>query len=311
MLTNPGKVSKDFVSGKRQRYSNPFQFYLTVSILFFLIVGLTNTYQEFREFSDGGTQKPPPRMVKADNVKVLDSVAKTAQNNLKTTFQNLDSSKRAEVMELIPPQVLDSISMDQNKPVISEKGVVNADEIDDRLGKMMEFIGENPNMGVDEALDNLKLKKDFLNRFLYTRAEVLNSFRDNTTKANKEFLQELISYASVSLFIFLPLFTLFLKLIYIRRKFTYVEHLIFVFHTQTVFFILSTIFFIISQFVVNTDVMLTFTGLFLIYLYIAMKKFYQQGYFRTFFKFMLLNTIYTFLGALGSAIVIVIAFALY
>ena len=109
LLTNPGKVSKDFVSGKRQRYSNPFQFYLTVSILFFLIVGLTNTYQEFREFSDGGTQKPPPRMVKADNVKVLDSVAKTAQNNLKTTFQNLDSSERAEVMELIPPQVLDSI----------------------------------------------------------------------------------------------------------------------------------------------------------------------------------------------------------
>ena len=82
------KVSKDFVSGKRQRYSNPFQFYLTVSILFFLIVGLTNTYQEFREFSDGGTQKPPPRMVKADNVKVLDSVAKTTQNNLKTTFQS-------------------------------------------------------------------------------------------------------------------------------------------------------------------------------------------------------------------------------
>ena len=68
---------------------------------------------------------------------------------------------------------------------------------------------------------------------------------------------------------------------------------------------------IINVFVVNTDVMLTFTGLFLIYLYIAMKKFYQQGYFRTFFKFMLLNTIYTFLGALGSAIVIVIAFALY
>ena len=175
----------------------------------------------------------------------------------------------------------------------------------------MEFRDKNPNMGVNEALDNLKLKKNPWNRFLYTRAEVLNSFRDNTTKANKEFLQELISYASVSLFIFLPLFTLFLKLIYIRRKFTYVEHLIFVFHTQTVFFILSTIFFIISQFVVNTDVMLTFTGLFLIYLYIAMKKFYQQGYFRTFFKFMLLNTIYAFLGALGSAIVIVIAFALY
>ena len=260
------KSFKRFCQWERQRYSNPFQFYLPF-LFYFPVVGLTNTYQEFREFSDGGTQKPPPRMVNADNVKVLDSVAKTAQNNLKTTFQNLDSSERAEVMELIPPQVLDSISMDQNKPVINIGG------IDHRLVEMMEFRDKNPNIGVNEGLDNLKLKKDFLNRFLYTKAEVLNSFRDNTTKANKEFLQELISYASVSLFIFLPLFTLFLKLIYIRRKFTYVEHLIFVFHTQTVFFILSTIFFIISQFVVNTDVMLTFTGLFLIYLYIAMKNF--------------------------------------
>ena len=49
LLTKPGKVSKDYISGKRSRYSNPFQFYLSVSILFFIILGLTKKYNEFQE----------------------------------------------------------------------------------------------------------------------------------------------------------------------------------------------------------------------------------------------------------------------
>lgn len=40
LLTNPGKVSKDYKEGKRSRYSNPFRFYITVSIISFLILGL-------------------------------------------------------------------------------------------------------------------------------------------------------------------------------------------------------------------------------------------------------------------------------
>ena len=50
LLTKPGKVSKDYISGKRSRYSNPFQFYLSVSILFFIILGLTKKYNEFQDF---------------------------------------------------------------------------------------------------------------------------------------------------------------------------------------------------------------------------------------------------------------------
>ncbi|WP_420793206.1 DUF3667 domain-containing protein [Polaribacter ponticola] len=37
LLINPGKVSRDYIDGKRQRYTNPFRFYLTVSIIFFYL----------------------------------------------------------------------------------------------------------------------------------------------------------------------------------------------------------------------------------------------------------------------------------
>ena len=54
-----------------------------------------------------------------------------------------------------------------------------------------------------------------------------------------------------------------------------------------------------------------FIVLFLLYLFLAMKRFYEQGYIKTFFKFLLLNFTYTMMGAFGIAIVTLISFALY
>jgi len=40
LLFKPGFVSKEYIEGKRVRYANPFRFYLSVSILFFIVSGL-------------------------------------------------------------------------------------------------------------------------------------------------------------------------------------------------------------------------------------------------------------------------------
>ena len=55
LLTKPGKVSRDYIDGKRQRYANPFRFYLTISVLFFLIIGATESYDTFKELRTGKT----------------------------------------------------------------------------------------------------------------------------------------------------------------------------------------------------------------------------------------------------------------
>ena len=38
LLIKPGKVSREYIEGKRARFVNPFRFYLSVSIIFFLIL---------------------------------------------------------------------------------------------------------------------------------------------------------------------------------------------------------------------------------------------------------------------------------
>lgn len=138
---------------------------------------------------------------------------------------------------------------------------------------------------------------------------MLNSFIDNN-ESKEQFANQLLSYASLALFILLPIFTLFLKLIYIRRKHLYVSHLIFVFHTQTVFFMLLSIYFLLAIFGVTPQLWI-FTILFLIYLFIAMRRFYQQGYFKTFIKFIFLNISYAIISFIGITFVFLISFALF
>lgn len=144
---------------------------------------------------------------------------------------------------------------------------------------------------------------------MYNRAKMVNSFNDKA-ESRAQFTSQLLSYGSIALFIFLPFFTLFLKLFYIRGKYTYVEHLIFVFHTQTVFFMLLSIYFLLELFNVKAQLKV-FTLLFLVYLFIAMRTFYNQGYFKTFFKFIVLNITYFIISLIGITVVLAVSFALF
>jgi len=97
-------------------------------------------------------------------------------------------------------------------------------------------------------------------------------------------------------------------LLYIRRKYTYIEHLVFVFNTQTVFFLLLIIFYLIDFIVDLENVAWVFILLFLIYLYKALRNFYEQRRFKTIIKYILLNSFYMILAIVGLIIVAAISF---
>jgi hypothetical protein len=176
---------------------------------------------------------------------------------------------------------------------------------------MLNYQKDYPDHGINQALDSLEMERTLWNRFRYTRVNRIKGFRTNSTQENKKLEKELISYASIAIFIFLPIFTLFLRIMYVRRAFSYVEHLIFVFHTQTVFFLLSTLFFLLWIASLNKNVLVVFVLLFLLYLFLAMKRFYQQGFFKTLIKFLIVNFIFINMATIGLVIVSLIAFAVY
>jgi hypothetical protein len=311
LLISPGKVTKNYVAGKRNRYSNPFRFYLTVSILFFLVVGFSiskNKFEKLTKESKSNITKVKKESSKTQrdslHTKEVNSLKREALDKMNASFIPIPKARKNQVLKEIEKGIQDTTALELG----------NGNKIsfarNSRLNTFIAFQKKYPDSKIDDALDSLSYNKNFTNRFLFTRAKAVSSFVKKDNREN--YLTDLLSYASISLFIFLPIFTLFLKLLYIRRKFTYVDHLIFVFHTQTVFFILLTLFYLISFFKsVPLNSAWIFLLLFLIYLIKAMKVFYEQGYFKTFVKFLILNIVYLLIGSIGVVIVGLISFAFY
>lgn len=306
----PGIVSKNYIDGKRSRYSNPFRFYLTVSIIFFLILGISMTKDKYEVLAEDSTDKivneiNKEKAKKEFNEKEIDSVKNNVAKVLEKSFIPLPKKTKEKVLEEVEKEIKkdkDTTKKENNNFNIT------INEENNRLNSFLKYQKENPKKAINVALDSLGFKKNFTNRFLYTRAKAVNSLA--TKDSREEFLSQIISYSSVALFILLPFFTLFLKLFYIRRKYTYVDHLIFVFHIQTVFFMLFSIYFILEILDITPETWI-FLALFLMYLIIAMKKFYQQGYLKTIVKFCLLNFSYSLLAIIGFSLLSIISLMLF
>jgi hypothetical protein len=180
------------------------------------------------------------------------------------------------------------------------------------LNKIQDFINyfkSHTEENSKDALTNLGYPITFWNTFEYDL--VIKSYSNIDQMKNdggKSYLKNLFSTISISLFIFLPIFTLFLMLLYIRRNYTYIEHLVFVFNTQTVFFLLLTIFYLINFIRDSGSILGIFILLFMLYLYKAMRNFYGQSRGKTIVKYFLLNFFYLVLGGIGLVIVGAISF---
>ena len=57
LIFKPGSVSKDYIEGKRARYTNPFRFYFATSFLFFLLLGLKTTINEYNQLNSEITEQ--------------------------------------------------------------------------------------------------------------------------------------------------------------------------------------------------------------------------------------------------------------
>ncbi len=159
---------------------------------------------------------------------------------------------------------------------------------------------------VSNALDSLGYKKTATNVFLYQKAQEIKEIAKGKD-ALTSFGSNMISKASIVMFFFLPLFTLFLSLVYFRGNKNYTEHLIFVFNVQTVFFVFLLIGISIDR-IFDIDFFSNIALLgFTIYLFFAMLKFYNQGIGKTFLKFIFLNFVYVFISFFALMVVAFLA----
>ena len=95
LLFKPGVVSRNYIDGKRKRYVNPFQLYLQVSIIFFLLLGLANSMSDAKVIPDDVNTELPaiqldsiiPKDLKDEVFKEIDSVDQQVITNLSDGFK--------------------------------------------------------------------------------------------------------------------------------------------------------------------------------------------------------------------------------
>ncbi|MBA4746117.1 MAG: DUF3667 domain-containing protein [Muricauda sp.] len=328
LLLRPGRITKDYVNGKRITYTNPFRFLLSLAFLYFLMFtynsNFTNLDQAAKNF-DGNIYDGSPFKFDMDSGDLeVDSVAFEKQS--KKAQKALDSLKKVNPGVLVGMQKFDSIKaedpeLSQQLKYLDSLGVfvngaqqkvkkkdsfMDADptgyfkdlEKESGIGgfsKKVEFFGhvikKDTLFNFEEAETRYNIGNSWTNRMAFNSANsILRAIKEPGSWVNST-----ISKLPFVIFFFMPVFTVFIWLVYIRKNYTYTDHLIFSFHNQSLLFIL-----LILSLTLDTIFNINSSGIFLlifaIYLYKAMRKFYGQGRFKTIVKYIFLNTVFMILA---------------
>ena len=299
MLLRPGKISKDYINGKRMRYANPFRFYLSASIIFFLIAGISNKFEgvnfagQTENFQEQVNQIRKDSLLRAE----LNEIEALRKNNVKidtliskiATRKDEDSYKEVYVSE----KNLDTMNFMKKTAT--------------KLQTFYRYYKETRQTSPEEALIVLEYSNTGWNKFIYEKAMKFDLFYNNP----KLFVDYFVNKLPFVMVFYLPVFAVFIWLLYIRQPFNYMEHLIFAFHVQTTLFILYIIGYTIDYFLKTDWVFFMANTLFVFYLYKSMRNFYEQGRVKTILKFILLNIIFFTLASIATIIAILISFSIF
>jgi len=291
LLTKPGKITTDYVKGKRISYTNPFRFLLSLSIIYFLMLNYTGNFGTYDRYGEGQNRsvfdEENLRSFNFSGGNTGETISKEAKkdldklNNVIDTLSFIENIKRQDSLKMADP--------------IGHFEKIEQKSLLPRVGAKREFfnllIDKEDIFYFDDIPDKYKITNTKENQFAFNAAKSFARFK----KQPGSFLSSIISKLPFTIFFFLPVFAIFIWVAYIRKKHTYAEHLIFSFHIQSLLFILLIISFLVDSIFDIWSGWFFFLA-FSIYLFFAMLKFYNQGIFKTFLKYVFLNTIFFILA---------------
>lgn len=252
LIARPGFLTRAYINGKRASYLNPIRMYLFISAVFFLIV-MTFFAPHYHPESHKEVQYADTlgkiTLVRGDSVIVYDTLHHDTTIHIK----------------------------------YAARPVIQGDTLPETIRAYD---------SIQHALPPNR-RHNFIKHFIIRRIVAIKQFsKENEAVYEYQVLGKFFHSLPYMLFVSLPLITFLLWLIYIRRRkeFFFVSHGIFLIHYYCVVFILLLIQFIASECGTVGDYVsnIALIGMFA-YLLIAMKRFYHQGWVKTFLKFLLFS----------------------
>ena len=307
LLTRPGRITLDYVAGKRVTYSNPFRFLLSLAFLYFLLLGFAGDFGDLDNLNLDSklNSDPDSEFTWGLGTDQFSEAAQQVMDSLETEGK-IDSKK-----------LTNSIAEAQRKKdsamIADPKGYLNdlsgkgfTERFIGKSNLFFKLIHEDTLFRYDDAAKKYELDDKNENRVAFDMAKSVQ----RALQRPGSFLSDFMTKLPFATFFFLPLFTVFVWGVYIRKNYTYTDNLIFSFHNQSLLFIL-----LIISFLIDSLLKIDSSGIFLLifgfYLYKAMRNFYQQGRFKTIIKFLILNTIFSILALIAGVVFFVVSAITY
>jgi hypothetical protein len=331
ILFKPGFVTKQYLHGKRTNYANPFRFFLSVCIVFFLMIQVTQTYKKFHDddledkVSSNDSLNTDTKNLKI-NLSNGNGIIATVENpdEIDITDEQLEEIEKNQLggtfiaNKIREERDLENRTSTKDSTLIKQpKTYFTQKELDEKhwlfrtfeqINDYTDYYRREREPDTEIALQDLNHQQSNYNKVLYERAIVLESIANDGNKLVDIILPKLPLF----LFLFTPFITLFLWLLYARRSFNYMEHLIFLFNVMTFVFLSNIILLMIDWISIGTvDLIAIFFWLIgPFYLYKSLRNFYGQGRIKTFIKFLLISFVYTILFMIGLVVLLFIGIAI-
>jgi uncharacterized protein DUF3667 len=271
LVLKPWRLTNEFLAGKRVRYVNPLRLYLLASILFFFAVN----------YGAKGIHVDPSKLEPKDRAEL--------EADLKNT--DLPPAAREKLEQLLressPSPAPATLSPSPGTNAAPPQAEPGANDQKKEYGK----INERPFVVFDEAKSTTPFE-----RWIEARAK--EKMGEKGTKMGL-FISTLFSNLPYMMLCCIPLFAFVLKILYIRRRVFYIDHLIYALHIHT-FFYTGIMLIVLATIGLNriapgaiADWMVTLLWIaFVIQIFLSIRYVYRQGWFFSVFKFLFGGFVY-------------------
>jgi hypothetical protein len=318
LLWRPGWLTNQFVDGRRVRFLHPLRLYLLVSIAFFLCAKLIPVSGDHTTKAE---DLPPEERARFEEK--MAKVRALQKDGSLFTFTTDDKEPGVPPAPPAAPQT----PVDPTQPAVpeapapppavaNETGAPETTATPSETEALIDEIKHEVTTGKKKTAPEKKTTGPHI-QFgnnkdgpktpfeAWMEQRIKDRIGEGGTKA-KLFVETLRSNLSTMMLFCVPLFAFILKILYVRQKRFYIEHLVYALNIHA-FFYISVILVVLISIGLNSwipgtpQVLLTLLLCLLVFMqiFISIRRVYRQGWFMTTFKFAFGGLIYLFVIALA------------
>jgi len=222
LIVKPWRLTNEFLAGKRVRYVNPLRLYLLASILFFFAVN----------YGAKGIRIDPTKFPEEKRAEVAAAIAdKRDEIEAELKKENLTPEQRRKAqkaLDHLKKRTASATTTPTPEETPSPSAAPGASPTAESGQQKYGPVGNRPFVVFDDAKSTTPFE-----RWIEGRAK--EKMGEQGTKMGL-FISTLLSNLPYMMLCCIPLFALVLKLLYIRRRRFYIDHLIYALHIHSFFY---------------------------------------------------------------------------